>query len=341
MVRALHTLAGLTTADRFGELVQSIQIDRMRLAAALRLGEDLERAQRRVLGVTAADDAACLEIAVKWQGETALRDAATIVSRQGTKTIDRPSRGDPGVAVAWIPRPGWNTGPMDPTVPESRRRRSPYARLCRRPQPLASNSPNSVDRYQEEAQRILRIEDDRRALRLAAVSAALATLAGPVAEAYEQRKQHSGLLDYDDLIDRTKGLLLDPGVAWVLYKLDGGLDHLLLDEVQDTSPQQWEIAHTLTERVLQLAPRRARTSAPSSPSATASSRSTPSRAPTRPNSTAPATGSRGGCSSPASTFKPVEPGRVVPLHRAGAGPGGRGVRRSAGGTGRGRRRGKR
>src|SRR6185312_3590992 len=100
--------------------------------------------------------------------------------------------------------------------------------------------------YTEEAERILRVEDDRRALRLAAISAALATLAGPVAEAYEQRKQHSGLLDYDDLIVRTKGLLLDPGVAWVLYKLDGGLDHLLLDEVQDTSPQQWEIAHTLT-----------------------------------------------------------------------------------------------
>ena len=33
----------------------------------------------------------------------------------------------------------------------------------------------------------------------------------------------------------------------MLYKLDGGLDHLLLDEVQDTAPQQWRIAHALTE----------------------------------------------------------------------------------------------
>ena len=33
----------------------------------------------------------------------------------------------------------------------------------------------------------------------------------------------------------------------MLYKLDGGLDHLLLDEVQDTAPAQWRIAHALTE----------------------------------------------------------------------------------------------
>ena len=84
-------------------------------------------------------------------------------------------------------------------------------------------------------------------IRLAAVSAALATLAGPVAQGYAQRKDEAGLLDYDDLIDRTRTLLVDPGAAWVLYKLDGGLDHLLLDEVQDTAPQQWRIAHALTE----------------------------------------------------------------------------------------------
>ena len=54
------------------------------------------------------------------------------------------------------------------------------------------------------------------------------------------------MLDYDDLIGRTSALLVDPGAAWVLYKLDGGLDHLLLDEVQDTAPAQWRIAHALT-----------------------------------------------------------------------------------------------
>ena len=73
------------------------------------------------------------------------------------------------------------------------------------------------------------------------------TLAAPVLHAYAEHKDALGLLDYDDLIGRTSHLLVDPGAAWVLYKLDGGLDHLLLDEVQDTAPEQWRIAHALTE----------------------------------------------------------------------------------------------
>ena len=84
------------------------------------------------------------------------------------------------------------------------------------------------------------------ALRVAVLSNALLTLAAPVLNAYAEHKEASGLLDYDDLIGRTSNLLVDPGAAWVLYKLDGGLDHLLLDEVQDTAPAQWQIAHALT-----------------------------------------------------------------------------------------------
>ena len=64
----------------------------------------------------------------------------------------------------------------------------------------------------------------------------------PVVEAYANNKTAAGLLDYDDLIDRTSELLADPGAAWVLYKLDGGIDPLLLDEVQDSAPAQWRIA---------------------------------------------------------------------------------------------------
>ncbi len=128
------------------------------------------------------------------------------------------------------------------------------------------------------------MEDGRRALKVAAATDALLTLAAPVLAGFERRKQLAGLLDYDDLITRTSGLLLDPGTAWVLFKLDGGLDHLLLDEVQDTAPEQWAIAGALTaEFFAGDGARRAR--ARCSRWATASSRSTRSRAPTRPGST--------------------------------------------------------
>ena len=61
-------------------------------------------------------------------------------------------------------------------------------------------------------------------------------------------KLERNLLDYDDLIEKTVALVSDSQAsAWVLYKLDGGLDHILVDEAQDTSPAQWRVITALAE----------------------------------------------------------------------------------------------
>jgi ATP-dependent helicase/nuclease subunit A len=66
--------------------------------------------------------------------------------------------------------------------------------------------------------------------------------------AYEARKQALGALDFDDLISKARALLTDPAVAqWVLFRLDGGIDHVLVDEAQDTSPAQWDVVERLTQ----------------------------------------------------------------------------------------------
>jgi len=65
--------------------------------------------------------------------------------------------------------------------------------------------------------------------------------------AYEARKLAMGALDFDDLIRKAKALLTDRDVAqWVLFRLDGGIDHVLVDEAQDTSPTQWAVIEQLT-----------------------------------------------------------------------------------------------
>ena len=74
---------------------------------------------------------------------------------------------------------------------------------------------------------------------------ALITIADAVIERYRAEKDRRGLLDYDDLIDKTLDLLDNVDAAWVHYKLDLGIDHVLIDEAQDTSPKQWEIIKPL------------------------------------------------------------------------------------------------
>lgn len=67
-------------------------------------------------------------------------------------------------------------------------------------------------------------------------------------QAYADAKERAGALDFDDLIEHAQALLQRSEAApWVLYKLDGGLDHILIDEGQDTSPTQWNLVAPLQD----------------------------------------------------------------------------------------------
>ena len=77
-------------------------------------------------------------------------------------------------------------------------------------------------------------------------TSALFTLAAEIGARVEHAKGRYGALDFQDLIDKTLALLSRGDAAWVLYKLDRGIDHVLIDEAQDTNPDQWEILHRIT-----------------------------------------------------------------------------------------------
>ena len=99
-----------------------------------------------------------------------------------------------------------------------------------------------------EVLRIKALDADLKAARLFARTRALVLLAVPMLAAYREAKQANAAIDFDDLIAFTHALLTQKDAAsWVLYKLDGGLTHVLLDEAQDTSPKQWGLLNALTE----------------------------------------------------------------------------------------------
>ncbi|MBV8130973.1 MAG: double-strand break repair helicase AddA, partial [Alphaproteobacteria bacterium] len=99
-----------------------------------------------------------------------------------------------------------------------------------------------------EAERVKKFRDAGASAVLVEATCALTRLGDALTQAYDERKRAQGALDYEDLVTGALDLLRRPGVApWVLFKLDGGLDHILLVEAQDTNPEQWEIVAALAE----------------------------------------------------------------------------------------------
>jgi len=99
-----------------------------------------------------------------------------------------------------------------------------------------------------EAQRVADFRQAHASAVLVEATCALTRLGDALLQAYDERKRAQGALDYEDLVAKALDLMRRPSVApWVLFKLDGGLDHILLDEAQDTNPEQWAIVAALAE----------------------------------------------------------------------------------------------
>ncbi|MGO9697844.1 MAG: double-strand break repair helicase AddA [Xanthobacteraceae bacterium] len=102
-----------------------------------------------------------------------------------------------------------------------------------------------LQRLSAEQARVGALLERRNAVVARDRSGAVLTVADAVLTRYGAEKSRRGLLDYDDLIDKTLALLDNVDAAWVHYKLDLGVDHVLIDEAQDTSHKQWEIVRRL------------------------------------------------------------------------------------------------
>lgn len=242
---ALDHLAAFIDETGFSDLIERIGADSGRLAAFHRLGpEGQVAALRRVFGVTVADADALLAGAVQLADEDRLRESLQAIA----------TRGSPAVATRAMKMLDWlGFSPAERVArwPAWRdlfcnANGAPTAAQTLVNVKLRAAEPALAEPVDAAQAHVLAIEDQRAALAQMVATAALVRLAGPVAARYAEFKAEAGFLDYADLISRTAALLAAERVGWVLYKLDGGLDHLLIDEAQDTAPAQWRIAHALS-----------------------------------------------------------------------------------------------
>ena len=115
-------------------------------------------------------------------------------------------------------------------------------------QKIHNNHPDLCERLHAERDRIWDLIVKRRAVAARDRTIALVTITKAVLDRFKAEKNRRGLLDFEDQIDKTHALLSNVSAAWVHYKLDSGIDHVLIDEAQDTSPKQWGIvSHLVAE----------------------------------------------------------------------------------------------
>ena len=247
----MERLAAYAGEDQFDELMRLLAQERGRLRRWLR-GEAETSAVRdalcRQLGLNAGEDEVQILAAAAVETAFARDDLKRALALMGAPDAGAGANSRATIIAQWLQE-------------DAAGRAATFADYCRahltgsdtpyksRLNKKALEAAPDVDAIlEQEAKRVEAVWDRVKAARIADASEALLQLGGDLLAAYEDVKRRHAMLDYDDLILSAHDLIADPALApWVLYKLDGGIDHILIDEAQDTNPEQWRIAAALAE----------------------------------------------------------------------------------------------
>ncbi len=248
LTEALAVVADLTAEERFGELMQALAQERGKLGRALHGGHAALRRKLSAALSLAEDatlDALVEEFCAEDAGDKPALRAAAEALVNGTDSDCK--RG--AVLADWCAsEPSRRRGMLagyealfltDKGEIRDKLITAPAARKA---------ACDAVEILASEARRVLEQRQARAAVVVREATCALVRLGEALLSKYAAAKRLKGVLDFDDLVLTALNLLRRPGVApWVLFKLDGGLDHILIDEAQDTNPEQWEIVAALAE----------------------------------------------------------------------------------------------
>lgn len=120
---------------------------------------------------------------------------------------------------------------------------------------IEAGSPLADGLYREQL-RVQQIVEKIGNLAFAQDAGSMLHLANAVLDRYAARKAEPGLLDFDDLLHLVASLLKNTEMTGhVMQRLDYRVEHILLDEAQDTSPLQWQILSNIIEELCATDPR--------------------------------------------------------------------------------------
>src|SRR5262245_982494 len=244
---ALETAVAYATDVSFDQLLSGALREQQWLAAAVRLDDDedtfleAENIYRKAIGL--GPDARTADIEMRLAAllsDAELRRLQTILASGSANDVKASER----IAALLLSGPAGRAEALRGVFLTA----GGEPRKALLTQGLAAAHPGThvlLTRVQGE---FLALDAERRKLALLDAAMALIRLGNAVLQRYGEAKARAAALDFDDLVARTASLLQSSAaVQWVLYKLDGGLEHILVDEAQDTSPVQWQVIRALAE----------------------------------------------------------------------------------------------
>ncbi len=242
LAEAIARVAALVNADAFAPLV----IETARLGEALTVHgtpDDYAAALAERLGLAAGEDEASIVHEMRGGGPALWRAWAKAL-QQGTAADQKTAAILSGAAAL----AGADTCLDIYLQAFLTKELTPRKTLATKA--TTERCPDIVEALYAERDRLVALLDKRRAAAAVARSRDLYRLSLACETTYKRAKAARSALDFDDLIAKTETLFERADAAWVLYKLDRGVEHILVDEAQDTSRAQWKILSKLAEDFL-------------------------------------------------------------------------------------------
>jgi ATP-dependent helicase/nuclease subunit A len=245
---ALFRLTPYNNEDQFTQILRQLAGERYRLKALLAEHDGAEGVYKTLctsLGVRADEtpesiiEAACSDAVMD---SANLRRACSVLTQSSSKgDVEKGEKMARFLSASPSERPALFE---DYTRAFLKQDGEPYATLATKK--TAAEMEDILEVMGREALRLQEVKERVNAALCAGLTRDILFLGNEILQRYQSLKQSRGALDFDDMINATLGLLEGvQNIDWVMYKLDQGLDHILVDEAQDTNPEQWRIIESL------------------------------------------------------------------------------------------------